>query len=205
MDTKFQTSFIPKRPVITASDAGIKVKRPTNLVSLLSILIFVAAIVGAAGLFLYRNYVQDEIAKMESELVAARAAFETDLLNEFVRLDARMMSAEELLNKHVAMSVLFDYLQNHTVRNIQYKDFAYKMDEAGIIRLNIRGVAQSYNTIALQSQVFGGNKDMKNVSFSDMDLDDKGNVTFTFSADLDRSAIAHKALYPELSFSDVNR
>lgn len=201
MDTKFQTSFIPKSPVVS-SGAAVKVKQPVNLVSVVALLVFVLALFATGGLFAYERYLTGRIATMGQQLDTAKASFETELMNEFTRLDLRLSTAELLVDRHIATSAFFEVLQKDTVKAVQFTEFTYTTNEEnGLIQVMMRGVADSYNAIALQSSLFGRNPDIKNPTFTDLDLNDKGNVTFSFKADISPSLVAHRKTVPELSLS----
>jgi hypothetical protein len=193
MDSKFQTSFIPKRPVVTSMEAPINVKHPVNLISVICTLIFVAAVLATGGMFAYERYLTGKISQMDSQLVAAKSSIQSDLINQFVRLDNRLTTSNALLRNHVATSILFGALQDQTVKNIQFKDFGYTTEESGgTIAVVLHGQATSYNAIALQDGIFAQDKYIQDPVFSDMDLDEKGNVIFSFKANIDPQFVAQR-------------
>ncbi len=192
MDTKFQTSFIPKRPVV-AGEAPLRAKQPLNLLSIIATFIFIVAILAMGGEFAYKHYINSKLVSMNQQLTAAQAEIRDDLINQFIRLDSRLKSAQELLQGHIATSLLFETLQNQTVKNIQFSDMTYQADPAtGAVTVYMRGLAVSYNAIALQASIFNNNKYIKNALFSDMSLDQKGQVQFTLKATIDPELIAQR-------------
>jgi len=190
MDSKFQTSFIPKRPIVTSSEAPIKVKHPLNLISLICTFIFIVSVLAAGGVFAYEKYLTDKIATMNTELVAAKNSIQSDLINQFIRLDTRITTAQGLLKGHIAASLLFDALQNQTVRNVQFTDLSYASGQGGSYTVSMRGIASSYNAITYQSGLFENDKYILSPTFSDMDLDAKGNVSFSLKAGIDPHFLA---------------
>jgi len=201
MDTKFQTSFIPKRPVVAGGNMAAALSQPTNIISVICKIIFVLALLGAGGVFAYEYYLNNRIQAMGNELEIARASFDNKLFDQFMRLDAKLNSAEQLLGRHVAPSLLFEALQNMTVKNIQFREFDYKLpDLNGLVFVSMRGTATSFNAIALQSEVFAQNKFIKNASFSDITLDDKGSVVFNVQIQVDHELVAYKNHDSSLSF-----
>lgn len=191
MDTKFQTSFIPKRPIVSANPS-IRAKHPLNLLSLIGTFIFILALIALGGEFAYKRYMNDKLTAMNQELIEAQASIKDDLTNKFIRLDARLRGAETLLQGHVATSLLFATLQNQTVKSIQFSDLTYQTSPTGDVTVSMKGLANSYNAVALQAGIFSENKYIKNVLFSDMNLDPKGQVLFSFRATIDSELIAQR-------------
>lgn len=184
---------------MAGGSSSMNIAKPVNLISLISVSIFILALLAAGGVFGYSWHLTQGINTMREELVAARSSFDNKLFDEFIRLDTRLNSAHELLNNHVASSLLFEALQNMTVKAVQFKEFNYKTADSPFIEVTMRGEATSYNAIALQSVVFKKNKYIRNALFSDMDLNDKGNITFNFKAEVDRDLVAHKNATDSLS------
>jgi hypothetical protein len=200
MDTKFQTSFIPKRSVVAGGSSPTALKGPINFISIIATIIFVLALVAAGGVYGYQWYLNGQITAMGEELEAARLSFDNKLFDEFIRLDARISSAKTLLNQHVAPSLLFEALQNMTVKNVQFKDFDYRTsDPGGPITISMRGTAGSFNALALQSEVLTKNKYVTNALFSDVTLDDNGNVVFNVQVQVNRELVAYKNIDDSLS------
>lgn len=191
MDTKFQTSFIPKRPIV-AGNTSVRPKHPLNLLSIIATFIFILTIVALGGEFAYKRYMNEKLAAMDTQLNDAQASIKDDLTNKFIRLDARLRSAQALLQGHIATSLLFATLQNQTVRNIQFSDMTYQTDQTGTVTVSMKGLASSYNSIALQAGLFNQNKYIKNAVFSDMTLDEKGQVMFSFRATIGSELIAQR-------------
>ena len=192
MDTKFQTSFIPKRPVETGT-APVRAKHPLNLLSIIATFIFIVAVIAAGGEFAYKHYVNGKLVEMNQQLEVAKASIKDELINQFIRLDSRLRSSEQLLRGHVATSLLFSALQNSTVKNIQFSDMTYVTDQgSGAVNVFMRGISASYNAVALQASIFNDSKYIKNALFSDMNLDTKGQVQFTLKASVPSDVIAQR-------------
>jgi hypothetical protein len=202
MDTKFQTSFIPKRPVLASEQSSAVGSRPINLISVIATFIFVVSLLAVGGEYAYKQYLTKKIASMDQELRDARATVQDDLINQFIRLDNRIQSAESLLQGHIATSLLFSALQNETVKNVQFSDLLYQTDSDGTVTVFMRGVSTSYNALALQANIYHQNKYIRNPLFSDLNLDEKGNVNFTFKATILPGLIAQKNAPQALTFGN---
>ena len=188
MDQKIQTSFIPKKSLAAASQSkdryGARTKSSIGIVFLITLIMFIGVVALAIGMFLYQQFLLQNIEKKKDSIERARAAFEPALIEEIGRIDVRMTSAREILDNHKAPSVLFDLLEDATLTSIQFKNLNYGMKE-GRISISMGGVASSFSSVALQSDIFGKNKFIQEPIFSNLNLDDKGNVIFDFSAFVD--------------------
>ncbi len=195
MDQKTHTSFIPKKSLATASQsqrteiAG--AKSSIGIVFLITLIIFIGVLALAIGVFLYQQFLLQNIEKKSASLYRARAAFEPALIEEIGRLDIRMNSAQEILDNHKALSIFFDLLETSTLVSLQFQDLVYKVDEVGKINVSMSGSASSFSSVALQSDIFGENKFIQEPIFSNLNLDNKGNVVFDFSAFIDPRLLSY--------------
>jgi hypothetical protein len=195
MDQRTHTSFIPKKSLTTASQsqrtdiAG--AKSSIGIVFLITLIIFISVIALAIGVFLYQQFLLQSIEKKSASLDRARAAFEPALIEEIGRLDVRMKSAREILDDHKALSAFFDLLETNTLVSLQFKNLSYIVDETGRISVSMNGSAASFSSVALQSDIFGENKYIQEPIFSNLNLDNKGNVIFDFSAFIDPRLLSY--------------
>ena len=189
MEPKFQTSFIPKKPVTVAPQR--KKESSSGLFSLIALILFLAALTASVGVFLYQQYLVQSIAKKEASLERARSAFEPALIKEMSRLDARMISAQEILNKHTALSAFFELLEDTTLKTVQFDSFSYSIDAEKKMLISMKGKALSFAAVALQSDSFGNSTLIQEPIFSGLNLDTGGNVVFDFTATLDPSIVSY--------------
>ncbi|MBX4198977.1 hypothetical protein KW800_01725 [Candidatus Parcubacteria bacterium] len=194
MQPQFQSSFIPKGPVATTGTATrVSQGADRSLLGTLAVLVFVISVVLSVGVFGYEKYLDSRINAMNGDLAAARATLKPEVITDISRLDQRLVATQVLLNKHIVLSPLFDYLENATLKGVRFTEFQYLTTEQGLT-LNMRGEAKGYAAVSLQAQVFNKSPYMKQPIFSDLDLDDKGNVTFSFKVKLDPSIVSYKKL-----------
>lgn len=195
MDQETHTSFIPKKSLAATSQSqnkGIRgTKSSIGIVFLITLIIFIGVLALAVGVFLYQQFLLQDIDRKRGSLDRARAAFEPALIEEIGRLDVRMKSAGEILGNHKALSVFFDLLETNTLVSLQFQNLGYKVDEAGRISVSMSGVASSFSSVALQSDIFGKNKFIREPIFSNLNLDNKGNVVFDFSAFIDPRLLSY--------------
>ncbi len=165
MESRYQTSFIPKAPIQQTS--SISTKRPVSILSIIATFLFIVSVVGAGGAYAFEKYLKQQIDSKITSLEKTRKAFEPTTIETYSRLDNRIETAKQLLNSHVAASLIFSYLQDATLKTIDYTSFDYKLNSDGKVDLSIKGEAKGYNSIAYQSQIFTENRILRDFLFTD--------------------------------------
>ena len=156
-----------------------------------SIVIFILVLSLAGGVFLWERLVRQNIDDINVRLAKAKEAFDPALVSEFTRLDNRIESSKKILGSHLSASTIFALLEKLTLVNLAFDDFSYSTDVDGAVKVEMRGEARSFNTIALESDAFTKSPFIRNPIFSNLNLDSSGNVIFTFNASLDPSLISY--------------
>ncbi len=196
METKFQTSFIPKQPI---NESAPKHTSAASLFFLIAFIIFMAAIAAGGGVFIYTQIIENNIKTGTADLTKNKNAFDSNTIKEFTRLDSRINSADTLLKQHKSVSTLFQVLSNTTLKNVRFTDFKYAASDDKI-SLSMRGEAFNYETVALQAKAFT-DPILKNVFkspiFGDLTLDQQGNVAFSFSTGIDSFLVDYYKLKKE--------
>jgi len=189
METKFQTSFIPKTTLEPI--AGPSVHKPLGFFSFVTSIIFFITVLVAGGAFGWHKYLETNKEKLKASLETNVKSFEPQTLDEYVRLDNRIDSSKMLLSKHVAVSYIFDFLSENTIQSVKFNDFKYEIGLDGGATLSMNGDAKSYNAVAYQAEVFAKERSLKTPLFSNLDLDTFGNVIFNFSTQVDPGFITY--------------
>lgn len=189
MDPKFQTSFIPKKPIVagTARSSG-----PINLFSLLGTVLFVAALALSAGVFFYQKLLVKQIEQSQVSLERAKDDFDPETINEIIRFDTRIETGKKLIASHVAVTPFFDYLSSITLRTVRFRDFNFTYLGPDNILVEMKGLAQGYATVALQSDLLNEQKLLKDPIIGDMSLESTGNISFGVSAKVDPSLFSYE-------------
>jgi hypothetical protein len=177
MDQNFQTSFIPKKPMI---EERVVSSRPIGFFMIVAMFIFFTVLVSSLGLFFYDRVLKNSISSMENNLNIAKNRFEPSRIAELQTLDKRLIASSDILGKHIAVSPIFEALEELTMKSVRYTKFSYVIDENKdpAVRVKMNGLAVGYRSIALQSDLFTKNKNIVDPVFSNLTLDDKGNVAF---------------------------
>lgn len=188
MAEQFQTSFIPKK----SFDVGpAKPKRGAGIIFTIATLLAIISVVAAGGTFAYERFLESSITRKKEELQKARAAFEPELIRELSHLDTKLKTAKELLSSHLAISGVFDLLEETTLETVRFTDFGYAIEPTGI-RVSLAGVARSFTSVALQSDEFGKSRFIREPVFSGFKLNDRGDVQFNASALIDPAVVSYE-------------
>ncbi len=179
---------MPKQPIAS-------VERPVANVSLLyviAIVIFVVVLGLMAGAFIYERSLEQDITRLNQDLIDARNSFELSTIIELKRISARTTLANSLLNQHIALSKFFEALEKTTYTNASFSKLSIKTADSQATEISLNGMAGSYNTLILQSSLFKNVPFLTSPKFSDFSLDKNGNVGFSFSASVVPKLIDYK-------------
>lgn len=194
MEPKFQSSFIPKGPLVSTTNeslSGGRKHREGGLFSFISIIIFTISIILAVGMFGYKFYLKYSIERMGTALDEARAALQPEVIDELTRFDNRIISTKELISKHKLITPLFEFLEKSTPRTVRFNDFRYIVSDKGL-EVQIKGEARGYAALALQADILNKSEYFKNPVFGDLSLNDRGEVVFNFTATVDENLVSYQ-------------
>jgi len=198
METKFQTSFIPKKPIL-AQTSVVHSRSTISLFNMFSILIFILSLAGAGFVVAYQNYLNKTQRQYEQTLQANENQFNPTLIATLQRASNKINTANQLLSKHLAVSQVLAIIAALTAQNITFNSFSYNAPSAanGLATISMRGLASSFSDIAFQSDIFGSaikygtNTKVVTPVLSNLGLGQNGGVTFTFTAGIDPSDILY--------------
>lgn len=191
MEPKGKTSFIPKKPV--NEKQGRDKPAALSLIYIISLILFFLTLAGAGGVYFYKNHLQNQIDKKNKYLEESKEAFEISLLEKLQNLDKRLNAGDELLSGHLAPSVIFSVLEEHTLDTISFDNFEYDYDKKNnSYKLIMSGNAKDFNSVALQSDVFGELDFFRTPVFSNLGVNKEGKISFDFSSTLSGKFIKYK-------------
>jgi hypothetical protein len=191
MEPKFQTSFIPKKPIGSVSGSGVNVIRSTNIFSVVTTVVFIVTLLTSGGLFFYKNLLTNQIKDADKNIISARDAFEPEKIQELVDANSRIISAKKLLENHIVVSKILILLESLTIKRMRFVEFNYANKDNNH-NITISGEVQTYNALAQQQDIFLKNDFIKNPIFSNFNLGDNGYILVNFSAQIDPSLISYK-------------
>ncbi|MFA6257816.1 MAG: hypothetical protein WC671_02265 [Candidatus Paceibacterota bacterium] len=192
MEQNFQTSFIPKKPII--KEESIDSARSISIFFIISLFIFFTVLVATGGLYFYERILVKKITGMGDTLNLAKNRFEPSKITELQTFDKRLISSSEILSKHITIIPIFNALEQLTMKSVRFTDFSYSLgaDIKNKINIKMSGIAIGYRSIALQSDLFEKNKNLIDPIFSNLTLDNDGNVIFNLEFSVDPSFVNYK-------------
>ena len=202
MEQNFQTSFIPKKPMVEVRATATK---PVGILVVLSMLVLFTILLGTAGLYFYKTSLTKSLAQMEGDLSKARNRFEPSKITELQLLDKRLRASSEILASHVIVTPIFEILQDLTMKTVRYTKFNYSIESVsqnqnGVdikndrMLVKISGLAIGYRSVALQSDLFTKNKNLIEPVFSNLTLNEKGEVVFDLEFSVDPGFVNYKQM-----------
>lgn len=203
MVIQLQTSYIPKKASVIGSGQPVVGRTHVNVLAIIAFVIFFIAVGLSATVFFYKSSLIRLIASMDAELAAAKKSFEPAFIEEASRLNTRIDGAQELLGNHRALSPLFDILEKKTLESMRFKDFNFTSVSSQSATLSMTGQAKSFNSVALQSDVFGSEKAFKDPVFSNFNLDNQGDVIFNFKTTIDPGLLRYRETVLGVSDDDT--
>lgn len=190
MESGIQSSFIPHDAAQAAEGQRAFSGGLLDVLALLSIVLLVASLALAAGVFLYQQFLTTSAKSKVDQLERAKAAFDPALILQLTRLDDRMRDADQLLKDHVAPSTFFHMLENVTLSTVSFRSLDFEATDPQHMIIQMDGIAESVNSIALQADLFSKNGIITSPIFSKVDRQQDG-VHFNLSALVNPSAIRY--------------
>jgi hypothetical protein len=198
-NNSFQTSFIPKKPLVASTDIPTTVSRPLGLLNFLSILSVVIVVALYGGLFVYKNILLKNLNNLHTSLQSSQESFEKDTIEDLQLFDKRMSVSKQVISGHIIFSPFFELMNQLTLPNVQFTKFEQTSSVDGrSFLVNMSGIARDYRSIALQAQVLNSDKGkyFKDVVFSNLGLadekDKKGYVKFEISFSVDPTLLSYE-------------
>ncbi len=190
MDPQVSASFIPKKPLADTRGGGGGVY---SILFLVSLLIFITSVLSAGGAFMYTRFLNLSLNEKKASLEKSKQAYDLPTIQALVRFDSRINESRRILEKHLTPSAIFTFLSQQTLVKVRFTDFDYTISSTeGSVNIQMTGVADSFSTIALQSDQFGSSKSLRDVVFSNISVGEGSNVSFSVSAKVDPALIFYR-------------
>mgnify|MGYP000740056868 CR=1 FL=1 len=202
MQDRVKTSFIPKQSLSVERRASAG-KNSIGVINVAASVILIAALVGAAGVFLFEQFTIQSIAQKRESLDRARAAFEPATIKELSRLNTRLTAGSTLLSTHPAPSRLFSEIEDITLSSVRFRDFSFSETAPGRITVSMNGEARSFNALALQSDAFGASDFFTEPIFDNLNLNEAGNVVFSFTGVVSGNTLRYQPRGSEPASTDT--
>lgn len=184
MEPKFQTSFIPKAPIISGSSSFSGAPKVSiNILGTFVVLFFILSVLMGAGVFGFTYYLKSQIESSNIALSKAKEAFTSSENEKILLVSNQLKSINTLLAQHKVVSPLFAVLEKETLPTVRLTSFMFTRDSiSGNISVQIKVQAQSYASLAQQSKLFLASQAFTSIDFSGVTLTDTGIVETTIKA-----------------------
>jgi len=210
MDREIKTSFIPKQPAVKSRPAT--KREGGGLFFVGSIFLLVVAGLFYGGIFGYQSILASQINRscpsddprnidgcgLKESIEKVSNSIDQNLLVRFKRVDAKLNAADMLVGRHVTINGFLNDLSGNVLHTIRFTNFEFKGDE-----ILMAGVAEGYDDIALQSDVFAEDRGVLGFIFSDLNLDDEGKVVFNLSLSLDPETTSYDSYLNTNSLENI--
>lgn len=188
MDLKFQSSFIPRQPII--SQGGPRLAH-VNLISVIAIIIFIITIGLIGAVLIAKTILNRNLVSLDAQIVEAKNSFELSTIGDLKRESIRIRVAEELLANHIAFSKFLELLNQSTFEKVSYENLTYTKNEDGSIEISLSGLVSDFNTLVLQAGLFKSTPGIINPVFSSFSIDEE-SIGFDLSFNLAPDIILYK-------------
>ena len=175
------TSFVPRQPT---SPQLHRARPAQGLLYYVAIFVMVVALLGAGGTFAYAKFLETVSAAKEVTLKESEDKIDGEAVLGFTRLRSRILVANNLLDRHVVTSRFFEVLEDLTLQNVRFQSMQMSITEDRTAKIEMRGVARSFNALAAQSSKFAGEPNIRRAIFSGITVDKSGFVKFSLQAEL---------------------
>ena len=118
METKFQTSFIPKKPIL--SETTPKAHHSVSIFVLISVLVFIISIAGAGFVIFWKSVLLKTQSDYQQTLTKNESQFDLTTINTLRRVNAKIDIAKQLLGKHIAVTEIFGIMGALTAQNSEF-------------------------------------------------------------------------------------
>ncbi len=189
MEPQFQTSFIPKKPVVE-DRAG--QSQPVSVLVFLATIIFFAALVASGIVGFNKASIVRSINDANKQLQAAKDRFEQPTIDKLTLASRRLNASQEVLSNHITIVPVFQAIQDATLKSIQFTRFSDVATNVGgtpNVQIKMTGRADNFEAIAQQSfkltDKLTDSKYFHDPVFSNFVIDAQKKIIFdlTFSVD----------------------
>ena len=216
METKFQTSFIPKKtfaPMASASSGFSPQHRSSgaSIFMMIAIFVFVISLGGLGGAYAWKQYLITNQDTLKNQLVERKKQFNIDQIQQLRIISAKIDLAKQLLQNHIAISGIFSYIGNMTIEGVRFTsmDVVVPTNSTDGIKVSLNGYGLNLASVAFQSDVLGRLEQyglrniVKNPMIGNPSQDNSsGKVSFNLTATLDPSSLSYqKSLSPTATSS----
>lgn len=179
-----------------------------------STFLFFASLAVFGFAFWYKNNLNRRIAELAPSLERAKEVLDKGFIKQAEDASNKISSAESVVLSHRHASNVFSLLEDLTYQEVRFTQFGYayspsSSDQSGTnsssatpvvgggvvplpasVAVDLSGEANSYTALAKQAAIFAKDERIKEASFSNFSLTEKGGVTFSLKMTIDPSILS---------------
>lgn len=165
MDSSPNGSFIPKRSV---NKPAAKIGRKIYIFSYVAYVVFFGTMLSVVGVFVIDRQVDQRLQEYVIEVDGAQSLFDRNQIDSLVSLDRKLNLASRLLDNHVAVSIIFEALEEAVLRDVKFNSFTYTRDYANSSSVSIEAQAEDFDKVIVQRDDLLENPVFSNVNFMEV-------------------------------------
>ncbi len=197
METKFQTSFIPRKPLVPNSSSATPPQaseHASGLLVFIGMICFGLSVASGIVVFGWEKVEKNNIEKNKVQLETNKKQFGSDI--EFLKkFNTKINLTKKLVENHTAIAEVFSIVDSLAVDNVRFTEFEYSLplDPAkDKIEIKLKGEALSFPALAYQSDVLAETDKITDGIVFDLALVDKGLVNFGITGNIPFDKILYK-------------
>lgn len=157
-----------------------------RLLAFTSALFFLSIFVHLGLTFGYRPYLESQVEKLDAQIKKFSQDVPREDQEKITRFYSQLANLKTLLEGHVVVSPVFDWLQANTLPDITFTKFSLNTQNG---QLALGGVSKSAQDIAVQLQHFTRQREVLRTSFSNVNQGTQGLWQFDLTLFLDPALI----------------
>lgn len=163
------TSAIPKM---------VQKKRTFRVFSFIASMFILASFVSAGAAFLYKNYLDSQLASSQAALNDIGSTDNERKIKEIEVYDNKLKLATSLLDNHLSAAQIFSEIERSTKETVQFTAFEFTYDPGFDAILTLAVKTDEFSSVALQKMQF-----FKDTIFSEFVLEDISTSAAVADAD----------------------
>jgi len=203
METHFQTSFIPKKPLAQSEGSNPAVKNEASLIFSFGLFLFIVSILITGGAYGWKYYLIQQRTTYINTLKEQQTQFNPSRITLLKSIDTKIGIAKTLLANHLAISQIFDKIARLTADNIRFVSMDVSSPGGGkSVTVSLNGYGPSYQVVAFQSDALGKLElqglrgEVINPVLSNPVQNQNSTVSFDFSATINPASILYNSVQP---------
>lgn len=203
METRFQTSFIPKKPAASTIGGIVAPKHHhgASIFMTIGTILFILSLFAAGGAYAWKQYLISAQDTYKKDLATREQQFKIDIIEQLKGENVKIDLARQLLNSHLALSEIFDILRRITIESVRFMsmDVSVPKTMSDGIKVSLQGYGTSFSAVAFQSDVlnkldqYSLRQVIKNPILSNPALGGNGAVSFGFVATVEPGGLSYEA------------